>query len=81
MQKGNIILETISNDNQLIDIFTKPLSKDRFCAIQRELGILNVCSWNIYVPEIYDHIAHVPKYFIYDPELLIFLNYINTCVN
>ena len=28
--------------NQLVDIFTKPLSEDQFCKIRRELGMIDV---------------------------------------
>lgn len=35
IQKGNVILEFISIDSQIADIFTKPLPEERFCVIQR----------------------------------------------
>ena len=37
--KGNFELIFIETAKQLADIFTKPLSEDRFCSIRRELGM------------------------------------------
>ena len=42
MQKGDIELDFVSTKMQLTDIFTKPLSEDRFCMIRRELGMSNL---------------------------------------
>ena len=39
VQKGDVSIEFISTENQLADIFTKPLSEDRFCTLRRELGM------------------------------------------
>ena len=39
MQNNNVVLEFISTENQLLDIFTKPLNEDRFSKISDELGI------------------------------------------
>ena len=41
VQKGDIVLEFVDTLHQLADIFTKPLDKDRFCTIRRELGLMN----------------------------------------
>jgi hypothetical protein len=38
--KGDIILEGVRSENQLADIFTKPLDKTRFCILRNELKIL-----------------------------------------
>ncbi|XP_057545880.1 secreted RxLR effector protein 161-like, partial [Amaranthus tricolor] len=38
VEKGNISLSFIPTENQLADIFTKPLSVDRFAYIRMELG-------------------------------------------
>ena len=38
----NIQLEYVSTENQVADIFTKPLSEDRFCDLRRELGMIDV---------------------------------------
>jgi len=40
--KGDCVLEFVDTKNQLADIFTKPLSKETFFAIRRELGLLDV---------------------------------------
>lgn len=41
IEKGDIILEFIGTEHQLADIFTKPLAKDRFCEIRRNLGFIH----------------------------------------
>ena len=45
-QKGNICIESVGTDDQLTDIFTKPLNEKRFCKLSNELNILdfsNMC--------------------------------------
>ena len=45
-QKGDICIESIGTDDQLADIFTKPLNEKRFCKRRNELNILdfsNMC--------------------------------------
>ena len=44
VQKGDCILEFVETNKQLADIFTKPLSKERFFYIRRELGIIDFSS-------------------------------------
>jgi hypothetical protein len=39
--KGDIILEGVRSEDQLADIFTKPLDKTRFCMLMNELNILD----------------------------------------
>jgi len=39
--KGDVVLEFVDTKNQLADIFTKPLNKDSFYNIRRELGLLD----------------------------------------
>jgi hypothetical protein len=40
--KGDIILEGVRSEDQLVDIFTKPLDKTRFCMLRNELNILGL---------------------------------------
>ena len=40
--KGDISLNFISTDNQVADIFTKPLKEDIFMRFRRDLGICNI---------------------------------------
>jgi hypothetical protein len=40
--KGDIILEGVRSEDQLADIFTKPLDKTRFCILRNELNILDL---------------------------------------
>ena len=48
-QKGNICIESVGTEDQLADIFTKPLDEKRFCKLRNELNILdflNMC-WHV----------------------------------
>ena len=40
-QKGDICIESVGTEDQLADIFTKPLDEKRFCKLRNELNILN----------------------------------------
>ena len=40
-QKGDITLEFIRTEDQLIDIFTKPLNENQFVDIRRQLGVIS----------------------------------------
>jgi hypothetical protein len=40
--KGDIILEGVRSEDQLADIFTKPIDKTRFCMLRNELNILDL---------------------------------------
>jgi hypothetical protein len=40
-QKGDICIESVGIDDQLVDIFTKPLDEKRFCKLRNELNILD----------------------------------------
>ena len=40
----DVNLEYINTENQLADIFTKPLREDKFCSLRRELGIFDIES-------------------------------------
>jgi hypothetical protein len=45
-QKGDISIENVGTDDQLVDVFTKPLDDKRFCKLRNELNILdfsNMC--------------------------------------
>ena len=45
-QKGDICIESVGTEDQLTDIFTKPLDEKRFCKLRNELNILvfsNMC--------------------------------------
>ena len=41
----DINLEYINTENQLADIFIKPLREDRFCSLRRELGVCAIECW------------------------------------
>ena len=41
VQKGDCILEFVETKNQLVDIFIKPLPKESFFTIRRELEIID----------------------------------------
>jgi hypothetical protein len=40
MMNGDIVLEFVNTKHQLADIFIKPLGKDYFCEIKRNLGFI-----------------------------------------
>jgi hypothetical protein len=45
-QKGDISIKNVGTDDQLADIFTKPLGEKRFCKLRNELNIFdfsNMC--------------------------------------
>ena len=45
-KKEDICIESVGTDDQLVDIFTKPLDEKRFCKLRNELNILdfsNMC--------------------------------------
>jgi hypothetical protein len=45
-QKGDILIENVGTNDQLANIFTKPLDEKRFCKLRNELNILdfsNMC--------------------------------------
>ena len=42
VRKEDCVLEFVDTKNQLADIFTKPLPKETFFAIRRELGLLDI---------------------------------------
>ena len=41
-QKGDITLEFVSTKDQLVDIFTKPLSEEQLVDIRRQLGVISL---------------------------------------
>jgi hypothetical protein len=43
-QRGDIDIYHISTENQLVDIFTKPLDEKRFCRLRSELNVLDSCN-------------------------------------
>jgi hypothetical protein len=44
-QRGDIVVCHISTENQLTDIFTKPLDEKRFCRLRSELNVLDRETW------------------------------------
>jgi uncharacterized beta-barrel protein YwiB (DUF1934 family) len=45
-QKGDISIESVDTEDQLADIFTKPLNEKMFCKLRNELNIMdfsNMC--------------------------------------
>jgi hypothetical protein len=41
-QRGDIDIYHISTENQLADIFTKPLDEKRFCRLRSDLNVLDL---------------------------------------
>ena len=44
VKKEDVVIKFVSIENQLVDIFIKPLSEERFRKIRHELGMINVAS-------------------------------------
>jgi hypothetical protein len=44
VSKGNIVMEGVRTDDQLADIFTKPLDETRFCKSRSELNVINLSN-------------------------------------
>ena len=44
VNKGDIKIDGIGTDNQLADIFTKPLDESRFCKLRNELNIIDLSN-------------------------------------
>jgi len=42
LQKGDCEIKFVKTKNQLADLFTKPLARDRFNKLRTELGILDI---------------------------------------
>jgi len=42
VQKGDYEIQFVKTENQLADLFTKPLARDRFNKLRTELGILDI---------------------------------------
>ena len=42
VQKGDCEIQFVKTENQLVDLFTKPLASDRFNKLRTELGILDM---------------------------------------
>jgi hypothetical protein len=42
VSKGDIVMEGVGTDDQLADIFTKPLDETRFCKLRSELNVINL---------------------------------------
>jgi hypothetical protein len=41
VSKGDIKIYGVSTDDQLADIFTKPLDESRFCKLRNELNVID----------------------------------------
>jgi hypothetical protein len=52
-QKRDILIEIVATDDQLADIFTKPLDEKRFCKLRNELNILDFSNM-VDAPPLYD---------------------------
>ena len=41
MNKGDIKMDRIGTEDQLADMFTKPLDENRFCKLRNELNVID----------------------------------------
>jgi hypothetical protein len=44
MSKGDLVMESVRTDDQLADIFTKPLDETRFCKLRSELNVIDLSN-------------------------------------
>ena len=44
VNKGDIKIDGIVTDDQLADIFTKPLDENRFCKLRNELNVIDLSN-------------------------------------
>jgi hypothetical protein len=44
VSKGDIVMESVRTDDQLADIFTKPLDETHFCKLRSELNVIDLSN-------------------------------------
>jgi hypothetical protein len=44
VSKGDIVIEGVRTDDQLADIFTKPLDETHFCKLRSELNVIDLSN-------------------------------------
>jgi hypothetical protein len=44
VSKGDIVMEGVRTNDQLADIFTKPLDKSHFCKLRSELNVIDLSN-------------------------------------
>jgi hypothetical protein len=44
VSKGDILMESVRTNDQLADIFTKPLDETRFCKLRSELNVIDLSN-------------------------------------
>jgi hypothetical protein len=44
VSKGDIVMESVRTDDQLADIFIKPLDETRFCKLRSELNVIDLSN-------------------------------------
>ena len=84
--KGDCVLEFVDTKNQLADIFTKPLPKDSFYTIRRELRLLDASDLDklFVLWWLMTYLIHMPLLWFVD-DLLSYLIFISfsffVCMN
>jgi hypothetical protein len=44
LSKGDVKIDGVSTDDQLADIFTKPLDESRFCKLRNDLNVIDISN-------------------------------------
>jgi hypothetical protein len=44
VSKGDIVMESVRTDDQLADMFTKPLDETHFCKLRSELNVIDLSN-------------------------------------
>jgi hypothetical protein len=72
-QKGDIEVFHVSTENQLADIFTKPLDEKTFCKLRSELNVLDSRNLDWFIAYMCLCLDHVPWWillFIYGAQVV-----------
>jgi hypothetical protein len=46
VSKDDIVMESVRNDDQLVDMFTKPLDETCFCKLRSDLNVIDLSKFD-----------------------------------
>jgi hypothetical protein len=64
VSKGDIKIDGVSTDDQLADIFTKPLDDSRFCKLRNELNDIDISNVALELEHVFMHLFISLIYFL-----------------
>jgi hypothetical protein len=66
VSKGDIKIHGVSTDDQLADIFTKPLDESRFCKLRNELNVIDISNVDMLLfISLIHFLAHLLSFILY----------------